>query len=117
MMERSYAVQAQAVRRANRDANRAETRTARRPTTTALPQAPTGPRAAVMRNESDSARPGPGAPRNEVHHGHHHQASEQDRERVGPQGLAHALAHAVAAHGVIRREKCGRPDIAPGVRR
>jgi hypothetical protein len=53
MMERSYAVQAQAVRRANRDANRAETRTARRPTTTALPQAPTGPRAAVMRNESD----------------------------------------------------------------
>ncbi len=57
MTERSYAVRAQAVRRANRDANRAETRTARRPTTTALPQAPPGPRAAVMGNEIRSARP------------------------------------------------------------
>ena len=53
MMERSYAVRARAVRRANRDANRAEHGSRDDRPTTALPQASTGPRAAVMRNESD----------------------------------------------------------------
>jgi hypothetical protein len=56
MMERSYAVRAQAVRRANRDTNRAEHGPRDDRPTTALPQAPAGPRAAVRRNEPDRRR-------------------------------------------------------------